>query len=148
MRAFGRRFALLGASTCLALVTTAAFGGTRENMGITSVEIAQLPTFCWGSLEVPNSTGAQFNFPASCGPGMNHYCGGLVKLIRAKHAPNKQQRMSLLGGAATDIRYTENAMKDFPGCPIRDHVAASKVEVNNIIRLYGGAAPSSPAVPK
>jgi hypothetical protein len=36
-----------------------------------------------------------------------------------------------------EIRYTEKAMKDYPKCPVREHVESSKAEVERLIKLYG-----------
>ena len=109
----------------------------------TSVEIAQLPTFCWSQMGVPNVSGSEFNFPSNCGPGMNHYCPGLVYLIRAKRFAYKAQRMSVLGQADGNIRYTEAAMKDYPNCSLREHVAAARAEVNTLRTLYGARRPAA-----
>jgi len=121
-----------------------AFGGYGD--GVTAIEKAQLPKFCWKQMEVPNAAGSEFDFPASCGVGMNHYCPGLVKLIRAKRASDKQNRLSLLRGVAADISYTEQwMMKESPNCGIRGHLEASKTEVQNLLRIYGGAGSGTPA---
>jgi len=73
-----------------------------------------------------------------CGYFTNHYCDGLILLIQAKHETKKGARLSMLGAADANIRYTEAGIRDYPGCPIRDHVAASKAEVENLLRIYGG----------
>jgi hypothetical protein len=104
----------------------------------TALELAQLPKFCYAQYQVPNATGDEFRI-RDCGPAMNHYCSGLMWIIRAKAATgNKNARMTMLGRAATDITYTENGMKDYPQCPLREHVAASKVQVLNLQKIYGG----------
>jgi hypothetical protein len=147
MHTIGRTL-IAAALVALAVAAPVASGGTRENMGITAVEIAQLPRFCWGQMEVPNSVGRpEFNFPNNCGPGMNHYCPGLVKLIRAKSASGKGKPLSLLRGAADDVRYTEFWMKDYPSCGVRPHVEASKAEINNLLRMYGGTPAKPPGTP-
>jgi hypothetical protein len=103
----------------------------------TAVEIAQLPQFCYGQMNVPNATGPQYSFPRQCGPGMNHYCPGLVHLIRAKKGANKGQAVQSLRKAETMTGYTQDWLKNFPECPLRDHVDATKVEVRNLLRMYG-----------
>jgi hypothetical protein len=45
----------------------------------------------------------------------------------------------MLKRAMVDIRYTEDGMKRYPACPIRDHVMASKAEVLDLQKMYGGA---------
>jgi hypothetical protein len=110
-----------------------------KNMNASSMEIALIPHFCWGQFEVPNATGPEFNFPpqSQCGPAMNHYCPGLLQLIRAKRASNKRDRFYNFGQADANIRYTENAIKDYPSCALREHVAASRAELNSLMTVFG-----------
>jgi hypothetical protein len=112
------------------------------SMNATAVEIALLPRFCWAQFGVPNTDGDEFRMQA-CGPGANHYCGALIYVIRAKHAANKSVRLDLLEHADGDTRYTERAIKDYPNCSIREHVAGTRAEVNNLIVLYGGKRPKA-----
>ena len=116
-----------------------------QEAGISPLEIALLPHFCWAQLKVPNAVGPEFNFPPTgqCGPGMNHYCPGLAQMIRAKHAVNKAERFSNLWQADANIRYTENAMQGYPNCPLREHVAGSRAEINNLMNVYGYKGPRS-----
>jgi hypothetical protein len=114
-----------------------AFAGYREELGLTAVELAQLPTFCWAQMEVPNAVGTQFTIN-DCGPGANHYCPGLVWLLRGKNPTKYGKPLPWLQHADVDIAYTERSIKDYPNCSIRGHVAASRASVNNLLRLYGG----------
>ena len=102
-----------------------------------AVELTKLPKFCYGQARVPNATGEEFNLPPSCGPGTNHYCSGLIHLNRAKATGNRNKAVSELGQAEGDIRYTENWIKPYPNCPLRDHVAASRAEVNALLTANG-----------
>jgi hypothetical protein len=140
MPATFRQFLAVAALMPLMLVASDAFA---QGGGASAMEIAQLPRFCWGSLQVPNAVGPEFNFPpqTQCGPAMNHYCPGLIQLIRAKHASKKADRFSNLWQADANIRYTENAIKDYPNCPVRDHIAASRADVNNLMTVYGFKGP-------
>ena len=101
----------------------------------TAMEIAQLPKFCYGQFGVPNASTPEFNIPEGCGPGMNHYCSGLIYLIRAKASGNKDKSLGQLRRAETGISYTERWMKDYPACPIRDHVAAKRTELNGLLKI-------------
>ena len=105
----------------------------------TAMELVQLPKFCYGKANVPNATGPEFNLPSQseCGPGTNHYCSGLIHLNRAKASGNKSKALSELGQAEGHISYTEEWIKPFPNCSLRDHVAASKAEVNALRAAYG-----------
>ncbi len=111
-------------------------------MNVTAVEIAQLPRFCWGQLQVPNANGEEF-WIRDCGPAANHYCSGLIYLVRAKHSAHKSTRLELVLHADTDVAYTERAIKDYPQCSIREDVARSRAEVNNLIFMYGGKRPGA-----
>ena len=130
----------------IGLVANAPFAvaGYRDQLKVTAVELAQLPKFCYRQFEVPDANGPQFDIPRSCGPGTNHYCPGLLSLMRAKTASVKSKRMSLLSSADTDVRYTLRWMEGYPDCPIRRQVEATKVEVESLRRIYGGAAYKPP----
>jgi hypothetical protein len=129
----------LAVSASIALLP-AAWGQT--SMHVTPIEIAQLPRFCWAQLEVPNAQGDDFRI-RDCGPAANHFCSGLIYMLRAKGHVNKGARLSLLGGADTDIRYTEKAIADFPKCSIREAVADARAEVNNLMSMYGLKRPKA-----
>jgi hypothetical protein len=126
------------AVAALVAISVAAFDANGQQYP-TALEVAQLPRFCWAQYKVPNATGDQFKIQG-CGPAMNHYCGGLTWIIRAKgYVPKKNERLTMLKRAMVDIRYTEDGMKRYPACPIRDHVMASKAEVLDLQKMYGGA---------
>ncbi len=129
----------------LSLTLVAFNAQAQDDDHPTTVEIARLPTFCWGQFKVPDAKGPEFNMPSAyeCSWGMNHYCTGLINLLRAKSAPNKNQRLFWLGRADGNVRYTENAIKDFPKCSLREHIAASRAEVNNLMAISGGKRPKA-----
>ena len=109
----------------------------------TAIELVQLPKFCYGRANVPNATAPEFNLPTDCGAGVNHYCSGLIHLIRAKASGNKNKVISELGQAENDIRYTEEWIRPFPNCSIREQVAASRAEVNGLRAAYGIKPPAT-----
>ena len=129
------------AAVSVFLLAASGARAQQSSMHETSVEIAQLPTFCWGYLNVPNAKGYEFTWH-DCGPGANHYCGSLLSIIRAKREPNKGRRTVHLNSANTDLRYTERAIKDYPKCSIRDHVASARAELNNLYTVYGVQRPT------
>jgi len=106
--------------------------------GVSAVEKAQLPLFCYRQLGVAGATGPQYGIPEGCGAGMNHYCPGLVRLIRAKKEPDRRKALSLLGSVEADVRYTLDWMKPYPNCPIRGHVEATQAEIKRLKLLWGG----------
>lgn len=125
------------ASTAIMLLLAAApLAWAQTSMHVTAIEIAELPRFCWAQLEVPNAKGDDFRI-IDCGPAANHYCSGLIYMIRAKAHVKKVTRLALLGQADTDMRYTERAIADYPKCNIRDHVAASRAELESLMKIYG-----------
>ena len=132
------------ASVVLLPFLCVAYGawGQTTSLNVTAVEIAQLPRFCWAQFQVPNADGPEFRM-SDCGPAANHYCGALVELIRAKHTSNKSNRLDLLGHANANVGYTEQGIKDFPRCSIREHLAASKTEISSLLVIYGGKRPKA-----
>ena len=129
---------ILAAGVLVTLVgsATAQMGGPKDP--VTAVEKARLPAFCWKGMNVPNAEGPEFRMPPDCGPGTNHYCTGLVRLMRAKNASGNN-RLALLRMAADDVNYTRGGIAAYPKCGLRDHVEASKAEVDVLLRIYGGA---------
>jgi hypothetical protein len=109
------------------------------NLHPTAMEIAQMPRFCWEGL-VPNAKGGEFTI-VGCGPSANHFCSGLLYMIRAKGNVKKQTRLGLLGLADADIRYTEGGIAAYPKCSIREDVANARAEVNNLLTIYGVKRP-------
>jgi hypothetical protein len=122
------------------LVALMPAASAQSSMNVTPVEIAQLPRFCWAQLEVPNATGDDFRIQ-DCGPAANHYCSGLIYMIRARGHVNKQTRLDLLGHADVDVRYTEKAIADYPKCSIRESVAGTRVELDNLMTMFGFKRP-------
>jgi hypothetical protein len=111
----------------------------RGQQNVTSLEIAQLPRFCWAQY-VPDAKGAEFSI-RDCGPAANHFCPALIYMIRARGNVKKQARLDLLGHADVDVRYTEKAIADFPKCSIRDDVAGTRAQLNSLLTMYGFKRP-------
>ena len=102
-----------------------------------ALEIAQLPKFCYEQY-VDGVSGPEYSIGRSCGPGMNHYCGALVSLIRAKRVSgNSNERLKQLSMAKTDVVYTLKWMEPYPACQIRDHVKATLTEIEMQMKIYG-----------
>ncbi len=125
---------IFSAAALVASLSVAPCVSAQEN--ITSVEIALLPQFCWAQLNVPDAKGDDFRI-RDCGPAANHYCSALIYIIRAKHTGKKPERLSYLGHADVDVKYTERAIADYPKCSISEHVAATRIDLNNLMTLYG-----------
>ena len=146
MRPFIRRlFAAALIAPCI-LVTPAALGGYREDMHATPLEIARLPQFCWRQFDVADTYTDEFRI-RDCGPAANHYCPGLIYLIRGKGTGSKGRPLPLIEHADIDVRYTEGAIAAYPNCSIREHVEATRAEINHLLRIYG-RTPAAPVKTK
>lgn len=99
------------------------------------VEATQLPRFCWSQyLDVK---GPEFEIQG-CGPAMNHYCWGLVELMRAnKTFGNQGLRISYLQRAKGNTLYTIAGMEKYPTCWLRPHVENTRQQVESALRAYG-----------
>jgi hypothetical protein len=145
MKSLARRLLAVALLVPTVLNAPVVLAGYRENQHVTSVELAQLPKFCWAQMEMAGATGRGYSIERSeCGDWTNHYCPGLVTLIRFKKSANKSQQLSLLLGADGDVGYTEKGIKDFPQCSIRGHVAATRTEINTFLSIYGKKGSKSP----
>jgi hypothetical protein len=102
----------------------------------TKLEAIQLPRFCWAQMKVADVQGPEF-YIRDCGPYANHYCFALTYFLRAKNWTGKGKPTNWLLRADGDVAYTEVGIKDYPQCSIRDHVAATRIELNQIMRMYG-----------
>ena len=119
-----------------AFAPSPALAGYREETHATSIQITQLPTFCWAQFEVPNAKGDEFTI-RNCGPSANHYCPGLIYLIQGRSAGTKRKSLPLIQHADGDVAYTERGIADYPKCSIREHVEATRAEINHLLRLWG-----------
>jgi hypothetical protein len=114
------------------LVTQSA----RASWEATPGEIVALPRFCWQQFKA--ATGPEYSLPpkALCGSAMNHYCPGLVDLIRAKRSVgNPKERVGNLRKAKNATLYTLRAMEEHPKCPLRSHAESTLNEVEMLLRL-------------
>jgi len=95
-----------------------------EGWKASPAEVAQLPQYCWAQMS-KQFKGPQYQIPGggACGPGMNHYCPGLVEQLRARQsARDPKRRLGYLNHAKNRTLYTLKAMEKYPNCPIRGDV--------------------------
>jgi hypothetical protein len=137
MRTVVERLAAAICLTLCALAPSQALAGYREETHATSIEIAQLPRFCLAQFEVPGAGGDEFKISRDCGDFTNHYCPGLIYFIRGKMSGTKAKALPLIGIADNDVAYTERGIANYPRCPIREHVEATRAEINHLLRLWG-----------
>jgi hypothetical protein len=120
----------------LLLSESVAYSQTKQLREASPADITRLPKFCWAQAGVPGANGPEFNIN-NC-PGANHYCGGLLKVEYAmKPSFTSEQRVRLLRDALKDIKYTEERTSVRQKCEIRSHVTAKRLEVENMLRIYG-----------
>ena len=105
---------------------------------VTALEVAQLPPFCWSQL-MEGVSGPQYSIDRkSCGSGTNHYCGGLIDLLRARKSfDNDKARLKYLSSAKSRTTYTLNHIAKYPGCYIRRHVEATLREIEGRLMASG-----------
>jgi hypothetical protein len=127
-------------SACVALLVAAAMpqGVQAAIWKAEAREIAQLPSYCWAQY-IEDKQQPEYSVNSKgCGPGMNHYCPGLVQLMRAKRSfGDKRKRLGYLEAAKADMLYTMRAMKDYPGCLLRADVEKTQNEINVYLRAFG-----------
>ncbi|NWG74288.1 MAG: hypothetical protein HXY24_06725 [Rubrivivax sp.] len=127
-------------SLCVLALLLVAWSGahaqTKKLREASPADIVKLPKFCWAQAGVPGANGPEFSIN-HC-PGANHYCEGLLKVEYAMK-PNlkSQQRVKLLQDALKDIKYTEERTGPRQDCEIRGHVSAKRVEVENMLQVFG-----------
>jgi hypothetical protein len=112
-----------------------AAGAAAQGLKPTAVEIALLPRFCWSQMKAFGADGEEFKIPSDCGPGMRHYCPGLLSLMRAKSATREDVRRRFLADAKTQVKATMRAMRKYPACSLRQHVRESVDELHRIEAL-------------
>ena len=131
------RLLAMALAIAFAVFPSAALGGYREDMHVTSIEMALLPQFCWRQFDVPDTNQEEFRI-RDCGPAANHYCPGLIYLIRGRRETRKNSALPYLQHADIDVRYTEASIAESPNCSIREHVDKTRAEINHLLRMYGG----------
>lgn len=99
-------------------------------------EATQLPKFCWA--QYMDVKGPEF-YIAGCGVGMNHYCWGLVELLRANRSfGDTRLRVGYLRAARGNTLYTINWMnQSAPNCWLRPHVENTHKQIESQLRIYG-----------
>jgi hypothetical protein len=126
---------------CGLLLSAAAVPGYGQICkGMPATELVQMPTFCWGECS-DQIVGPQYRIDrsqAACGPGSNHYCFGLMHLVRAKRiVGDKKKKVANLKIAQGATRYTMSGIEKFPNCSIRSHVNNTWNEVNMMLMGLG-----------
>jgi hypothetical protein len=123
------------ALTTLVPMDASAQGQRPQAHGVSVLEATQLPKFCWSQYLDVKGPEYEIN---GCGPAMNHYCEGLVELIRAnKNFGNTHVRVAHLQRARFATLYTIGGMKGFPTCWLRPHAENTRKQIDAALRVYG-----------
>lgn len=106
------------------------------NLTPSHAELLRLPKFCWHTFTASHR-GSGYNIPKqSCGPGMNHYCPGLLRKLRADDPLRKKsERVQLYKQALADVNYTLRWMKAYPSCFIRRHALTARTQIESSLQL-------------
>ena len=126
------KFKLLAVST---LLFWAGQSGAYVEGGMASaMELALMPRYCWSDYkpELKKSPG----FFINCGVGTNHYCGGLLILMRAEKMAHGSGRLMDLNRSKHEIDYTMRYMDnpDNKNCFIRKEAEKILAKLNTLIR--------------
>jgi hypothetical protein len=131
-------------SVAVALFAAAAFApavGSAQVKDVrsppTALEKLQLPQYCQWQMdrENPQFQAPQFRithvFP-NCGVGTNHYCPGLLAMVRANRpGADRRHRGYWIERAGAEFLYTSRAIKPYPNCGLHGPLDESlrKLEV-------------------
>lgn len=110
----------------LVAICCAAEVGARRSGGMdpTAIEQAQLPKYCYAQYVDEKLAGDPRYSIQGCGVTMNHFCPGLLHLMRAqKVSDSRGARAGELGSAIENFKYTLKAMP--PGCWLRPDAEAA-----------------------
>jgi hypothetical protein len=118
-------------------VVGAPFALAEDTWHASKSEAAQLPLFCWGQLMSDEFRGPEYEI-LDCGPFMNHYCLGLLKIVRAnKTIGDIALKKQMLRGARVDTETTLRDMKPYPTCSIREHAEKTLQQIDSLQRAFG-----------
>ena len=111
-------------------------GETLDEWHASKSEAVQLPPFCWGQMLDSQLADSKY-WMNDCGPGVNHYCLGLLKIVRAnKIFGEKWRRSAMLRGAKDNTIYTLEAIKNYPNCSIRSHAEQTLQLIESQLKLF------------
>ena len=116
-------------------IAAGALGQDQDQDKASKREAFLLPRFCWREMMGDDVRGPEYEIPKSCGIGMNHYCVGLLKVVRANRTFGKlDHKRGLLRAARDHTLYTLRAMKDYPQCPIRGHAERTLEQIETQLK--------------
>jgi hypothetical protein len=95
--------------------------------------LARLPQFCYAQyFDTKQWHSPQYSIVAACGVGMNHFCPGLLNIMRAEYTinPKKFNRRAELRSAKENVDYTIARLKDPASCIYTQDIMAAKQRVN------------------
>jgi hypothetical protein len=100
--------------------------------------LARLPKYCYAQyFDTKQWNNPQYSIVAACGVGMNHFCPGLLNIMRAEYTinPKKFNRREELRWAAENVNYTIAHLKDPASCVYTQDVMAAKQRVEILQKI-------------
>lgn len=126
---------------CMALACAAPLSAHAQNNYRRSPDydlpqfLARLPKYCYAQYyDQTLWHNPEFSIIAACGVGMNHFCPGLLNIMRAEGtSPKKFNRKQELRAAKENVQYTLDRMPS--SCIYRDEVMAAKMRVEVLEKI-------------
>ena len=118
----------------IAADSPAQVGPYPDEWKASKTEGVLLPQYCWAQMmgiEGP----PEYYLPGNCGTS-NHYCLGLLKIVRAnKVVGDKGLKKKLYELAKRDTLYTLNGMKDATQCTLRPDVERTLLQIDSRLKV-------------
>jgi len=99
--------------------------------------LARLPRYCYAQyFDTKQWNNPQYSIVAACGVGMNHFCPGLLNIMRAEYRvePNRFNRRQELRGAKENVQYTIQRLKPSE-CVYTEDIMAAKQKVEILEKI-------------
>lgn len=100
----------------------------------TATELVLLPQFCLAQY-TKEFQGPPYEIPDElCGVGTNHYCEGLLDIIRANRSTKIDAKRAYLRKAKVNTEYTVGGIERWgtPKCPITEHVQKTLRQIQSL----------------
>jgi hypothetical protein len=100
--------------------------------------LARLPQFCYAQyFDTKQGHNPQYSIIAACGVGMNHFCPGLLNIMRAEYSINtkKFNRKEEVRWAKENVDYTIARLQNPASCIYTQDIMAAKQRVNVLEKI-------------
>ena len=98
--------------------------------------VMSLPKMCWSEYieSVANNPDYMLQSPP-CGVYTNHFCPGLLKIVKAERLEDLNQKLVQLRMAKDDMNYTLHFTEAYPECTLRPLAQRNLIRIENEIEL-------------